>query len=104
MKNLDYIIVDLLKESLSKELPGMQSHLKMVPSIRQKELEKRNWNDDAQKAAVLICLYPGENGHIYIPLIRRNEYDGVHSGQISLPGGKYEKEDKNLINTAIYNS
>jgi 8-oxo-dGTP pyrophosphatase MutT (NUDIX family) len=73
----------------------------MVPSIRQKEIEKRAWNENAQKAAVLICLYPDKDNNLYVPLIRRNEYDGVHSGQISLPGGKYERGDKSLVITAL---
>ncbi|MDT8394004.1 MAG: CoA pyrophosphatase [Bacteroidales bacterium] len=92
--------VNRLKELLAEDLPGINSHMKMVPSIRQREIEKQKWNMNAKKAAVLICLYPGENGSICFPLIRRNEYDGVHSGQISLPGGKFEEHDENLIQTA----
>jgi 8-oxo-dGTP pyrophosphatase MutT (NUDIX family) len=101
MKDFHHKLKDKLKDSLSGELPGMRSHVKMVPAIRQKEIEQRRWDKNAQRAAVLICLYPGEDGKIFVPLIRRNEYDGVHSGQISLPGGKYEYEDKNLVNTAL---
>ena len=38
---------------------------------------------------VLILLY--EHGsQIRFPLIKRNEYVGAHSGQVSLPGGKTE--------------
>jgi len=33
-------------------------------------------------------------------LIRRNTYDGVHSGQIAFPGGKRDIEDPDLIATA----
>ena len=36
-----------------------------------------------------------------MPLILRNEYDGVHSNQISFPGGKKENNDADLIETAV---
>ena len=62
------------------------------------------FNFDARKNArlssVLILLYD-DNGDIRVPLIERQKYEGVHSGQISLPGGKHEPGDKNLIDTAI---
>ncbi len=38
---------------------------------------------------------------IYFPLILRPAYDGVHSGQVAFPGGRYEKTDENLIRTAL---
>jgi len=38
---------------------------------------------------------------MHLSLIQRAEYDGVHSGQISLPGGKKEEGDHSLWNTAL---
>ncbi len=38
---------------------------------------------------------------IYLPLIVRPTYPGVHSGQIALPGGKAEEGDGSLIVTAL---
>ncbi len=55
---------------------------------------------DARRAAVLMLLYPRED-QVYLPLIVRPIYDGVHSGQIALPGGKVEKEDRSLVHTAL---
>ena len=34
-------------------------------------------------------------------LILRNKYNGVHSNQISFPGGKMDESDKDLKHTAI---
>ena len=34
-------------------------------------------------------------------LIKRNRYEGIHSGQISLPGGKFQTLDSTDWNTAI---
>jgi 8-oxo-dGTP pyrophosphatase MutT (NUDIX family) len=49
---------------------------------------------------VLILLYP-ENRSIHTVLMQRHNYEGVHGGQISLPGGKKEPSDDNLIQTAV---
>jgi 8-oxo-dGTP pyrophosphatase MutT (NUDIX family) len=48
---------------------------------------------------VLILLYE-EDGIIKFPLIKRAEYTGAHSGQISLPGGKAEPGEE-AIQTAL---
>lgn len=55
---------------------------------------------DPKLAAVNILLYPKEN-QWYFPLMVRsvNQHDR-HSGQISLPGGKYEESDGNFETTA----
>lgn len=101
MLNNKHILHSKLIESFSVKLPGTRSQMKMVPGIRQKELERLDRRDDAREAAVLIALYEDKDQNIILPLIKRNEYDGVHSGQISLPGGKTEIGDSNLIQTAL---
>jgi len=55
---------------------------------------------DARVAAVLILLYP-DNGTIHTLFMQRHNYDGVHGGQISFPGGKKEPADKDIIETAL---
>ncbi|MEM7299032.1 MAG: CoA pyrophosphatase [Bacteroidota bacterium] len=54
----------------------------------------------ARKGAVLILFYPHLDS-TYFPLIQRPLYDGVHSGQIALPGGKMEVNDRDLVDTAL---
>ena len=44
---------------------------------------------------VLILLFEDE-GRILFPLIKRNEYVGAHSGQVSLPGGKTEPGEDSI--------
>ena len=55
----------------------------------------------AREAAVvgLIQQIPAHEPHVI--LIKRNEYDGAHSGQMAFPGGKKDETDKNLQETAI---
>ena len=53
-----------------------------------------------RKGAVLILLYPKEDAW-HFALIERPEYDGVHSKQIALPGGKMDVDDSDLVYTAF---
>lgn len=83
------------------ELPGWDAQLRLSPPYREEynleEIKKQN----PRVAAVMIMLYENEEGDIEFPVILRQEYNGVHSNQISLPGGSYESEDLNLSETAI---
>ena len=55
---------------------------------------------DPLRAAVLILLYPVK-GELHVVFMKRNEYDGPHSGQVSFPGGAWEAQDLSLEHTAI---
>ncbi len=54
----------------------------------------------AREAAVvgLIQQIPAHEPNVI--LIKRNEYDGAHSGQMAFPGGKKDETDRNLQETA----
>jgi 8-oxo-dGTP pyrophosphatase MutT (NUDIX family) len=88
-----------LKNELKKDLPGEKAHIKMAPGIR----DYFKPNTKSRKAGVLILLYP-KNQELYVAFIRRTEYNGPHSGQISFPGGKTEKVDRDIIDTALRES
>ena len=95
----DYNIItykELLREELKKDLPGTEAQYKMAPGLR---LHIKP-NTDVKKAAVLILLYPNGDS-LSIVFIRRPKYIGIHSGQISLPGGKMEQNDSDLAVTAL---
>jgi len=96
-----YLSTDELKQKLQQPLPGLTSHLKMAPRNRKEEYTVLNDTlSRARKSAVLILLFP-ENGKLKTVFIKRSEYDGIHSGQISFPGGKYETSDKTFDRTAL---
>ncbi len=81
-------------------LPGQDAQYKAVPPNRPfTDLEKAHRNPATRKAAVMALVHP-VNDISHLALIRRNEYPGVHSGQVSFPGGKVEAADKNLVETA----
>jgi 8-oxo-dGTP pyrophosphatase MutT (NUDIX family) len=96
-----FFTIDELKHKLSQPLPGIESQLKMAPKHRAVELEAiRSSAQQAKKSAVLILLFP-DNGKLKTVLIKRSEYEGVHSGQISFPGGKHEDSDGSFEVTAL---
>ena len=45
----------------------------------------------ARRAANLILLFPDAEGRWTIPLMIRAETEGIHAGEIALPGGRREK-------------
>ncbi len=55
---------------------------------------------NSKESSVLILLYPFDD-EVFSFLILRPQYKGVHSGQISLPGGKKEVTDKDTAETAL---
>lgn len=83
-------------------LPGESSHHKMVPEFRIKEfLELKDATTPPRKAAVMALFYPNQKEETHILFILRKTYKGVHSNQVAFPGGKAEKEDDNLMVTAL---
>ena len=73
----------------------------MAPVGRKKMNELSLKAQTYKPSAVLILLCVNHTGQTFIPLIERMSYDGAHSGQISLPGGKFEERDINLQTTAL---
>lgn len=90
-----------LEERISRPLPGEDAQYKLAP-FKRKEEEQMFLKKGAKprNSAVLIILYPHKE-QIHVPMIIRTVYEGVHSGQVGLPGGKFEKGDDELINTAL---
>ena len=68
----------------------------MAPTFRGNIASQRK----AKDAAVLALFYPSE-GKLHLVFIKRNEYDGPHSAQISFPGGIREAGDLSLVDTAL---
>ncbi len=97
--------VEKIRIELGKELPGIEVQQRMAPSIREADFDTLIKYPVKRNSSVLILLYPhSETKEIYTVFIQRALYNGPHSGQIGLPGGKYEITDKNLVQTAIRES
>ncbi len=74
----------------------------MIPAARKLELEKSEKHiQSSRKAGVMALFYPNSENKTNLLLILRKTYKGVHSNQIALPGGKAEREDANILETAL---
>ncbi len=98
--NADSGFFSKLEERLIQPLPGRKAQLLMAASCRGKK--EFDWEIDSPpvKSSVLLMLFERE-GDLCFPLIQRPFYNGVHSGQIALPGGKEEYHDRNRTATAL---
>jgi 8-oxo-dGTP pyrophosphatase MutT (NUDIX family) len=89
-----------LVQQLQLPLPGTDAQRIMAAKpINPKRFEE-SLEKPAKPSAVLVLLYPFEN-EVHVTLMKRPVYSGVHSGQISFPGGKKESYDQDLTATAL---
>ena len=93
------ITISLLKKRLTLPLPGSNAHIEMLPQNRPIDFNSLK-NTSFRDSGVALILY-SKNNAAYSVLIERATYNGVHSGQISLPGGKKEETDIDLTETAL---
>lgn len=91
----------LIPKIKNKSLPGLSAQLKLAPIDRSL---KFNFHNPHKIAAVALIIYPDEEHEARLILIERNQYEGVHSGQVSFPGGKQEINDASLAQTALRES
>lgn len=94
------------KNSVSKiekiEVIGEKAHLEMAPDFRIQEIDNIDIASKRPKrAGVMALFYPNLEGETCLTLILRKTYKGVHSAQIGFPGGREEKEDRDLMETAL---
>jgi 8-oxo-dGTP pyrophosphatase MutT (NUDIX family) len=52
-------------------------------------------------AGVLVLIVPGDDDSARVVLTERTTYDGLHSGEVSFPGGKVEPTDRDIVGTAL---
>jgi 8-oxo-dGTP pyrophosphatase MutT (NUDIX family) len=82
-------IESFLKSRLASPLPGNEAHSAMRARALDNSFPAFTHKLPPRPGAVLILLYQDED-RVCFPIIRRQEYVGAHSGQVSLPGGKTE--------------
>lgn len=93
-------LISALEQKLLHPLPGVKAQGRMTPSGVKDARFNVEMMDSARLSGVLILLYQ-KSGHWHVPLTLRQEYEGIHSGQVSLPGGKKEESDSNVVDTAL---
>lgn len=92
--------ISRLQQLLAQPLPGETAQYRMAPSYRPKLSKEQIAALNPKISGVLLLLYEKENQY-YVVLTERKKYDGVHSGQMSFPGGKKEVGDLDLTATAL---
>ena len=91
--------IEALRQRLQDELPGEESHSRMLPKNRR----EGKHTSFPKKAGVLILLFPEEKD-IKTVVIKRAIDNSPHSGQIALPGGRHENQDIDITHTALRES
>lgn len=93
-------LIGTLRAGLRGPLPGHDGFLERAGYTRA-DLDASQEQDTApRESAVLALIYPRQAG-LFTLLMLRPEYDGVHAGQVSFPGGRREAQDTDLWATAL---
>lgn len=94
------LTADELERKLRAPLPGEEAHRILAPDFR----PFPNWDEilasNPRWSAVMLLLFP-QDGKTHLCLTKRATYQGVHSDQVSFPGGKVEPGDETLAATAL---
>ncbi|MBL4735677.1 MAG: CoA pyrophosphatase [Flavobacteriales bacterium] len=90
-----------LETALKQPLPGKEAQYKMAPYDRVLKLIAQAFTTKPMKESAVLCLFYPKNGEPHFTLILRNTYKGIHSAQVSFPGGKVEEGDASLEKTAL---
>lgn len=89
-----------IKQINAENIPGFEAQAKLSPPYRQNLSLEALQQFNPKLSAVLLLVYL-KNNVPHIILTQRQEYEGVHSKQISFPGGQKEPQDKTLLHTAL---
>lgn len=87
--------IDKLRARLAANLPGEDAQFGMAPMARPRMREALAAAPVVYQSAVLLYLFP-KREQWHIVLMKRPDYDGTHSGQVSIPGGRLEPGESHL--------
>ncbi|MGJ3240745.1 MAG: NUDIX hydrolase [Anaerolineae bacterium] len=81
------------------DFDGLRAQLSMSPAGRERMTPDRD--NPPRSSAVLVLVYPRQQGRLHLLLTRRTDHLRGHSGQISFPGGRRDHDDESLEHTAL---
>lgn len=99
-----YLGMELIKkieQAIQNGLPGDSAHQKMAPYRRTSATLALQSQLNPRLSGVLCLLFPDKENQWNSVLIKRQEYSGTHSAQVSFPGGKKEESDADLLVTSL---
>lgn len=95
--------VQQIQAKLNDPLPGLAQQLQMAPPYR--EVPNEAWvMAQNPKIAAVLAIFAFQAHEASLIFTKRKSYAGVHSNQVSFPGGKSEPEDASLLATALRES
>lgn len=99
ISKFDSLILQLKERFAMDNLPGKIIQYELAPPGRSIDIPKGKTVTDS---SVAILLYEKENQTFFV-LIKRTSFNGndKHKGQISFPGGRYDKNDITLDYCAL---
>ncbi len=92
-------VLNRLHLNLKNGLAGWEAQKMMSPPFREKPDMNLIQEQNPRYSAVLLLIYEKDES-THIVLTQRHRYEGAHSGQISFPGGKKERNEA-LIDTSM---
>ncbi|MDW3651303.1 MAG: CoA pyrophosphatase [Bacteroidia bacterium] len=87
-----------LSSALAGPLPGWEAQIGMASKYG--KASRVQVPNNPREGGVLALLYPKESD-LHMCFMERSRDGGVHSGQVSFPGGKREVYDRDLAATAL---
>ena len=93
--------INFVPKIVTQALPGVAAHIKMAPFERVSTLQQESYSKYSPRQSAVMMLFYAKDGEATLILIKRNTYPGIHSAQISFPGGKTESYDNSLQATAL---
>ncbi len=92
-----------MNDLIFEELPliGWKAQRKLAPSYRKEAYTSEELMQFQPREASVLCVWFPRNGEWVFPLMKRMPYEGVHSHQISFPGGAIEDSDRDAYAAAL---
>lgn len=84
-------------DSKRGEIRGSERLQTLVQHLDNSDSKRSVW----KRAAVLICVFEGDDGNLRVFLTLRASSLSTHSGEVALPGGKREEGDADDVATAL---
>ncbi|KAM5588047.1 hypothetical protein ABKV19_006482 [Rosa sericea] len=86
--------------NLEQRLQILAQHFRLQKPVNP-GLSPTSTTGSIKRAAVLVCLFQGEEGDLHVILTKRASTLSSHSGEVALPGGKREQGDADDVDTAL---
>lgn len=89
-----------LKGNWEDRLSGSLAHSRMMSYARESASKARDMFPAPRESGVMMLIFPKENTWHTVFMLRPDN-QGVHSSQLSFPGGKKEESDASILETAL---